>query len=170
MVSSFGSLHSSVLANSRIPFAMARDGLFFRGLAKLSPRSKVPVRAILAQAAWGSVLALSGSYDALTDSVVFVAWAFYGLSIASLFIFRRIMPDATRPYRALGYPVVPMIFLLVTVALLVNTFVAAPRQALQGVAVFVAGPPFYLWGAAHAAPAPPHTGGPPPPPTLPPGG
>jgi APA family basic amino acid/polyamine antiporter len=153
-VSSFGSLHSSVLANSRIPFAMARDGLFFRGLAKLSPRSKVPVRAILAQAAWGSVLALSGSYDALTDSVVFVAWAFYGLSIASLFIFRRIMPDATRPYRALGYPVVPMIFLLVTVALLVNTFVAAPRQALQGVAVLFAGLPFYWWWSRQAAPAP----------------
>jgi basic amino acid/polyamine antiporter, APA family len=154
MVSSFGSLHSSVLANSRIPFAMARDGLFFRGLAKLSPRTKVPVRAILAQAAWGSVLALSGSYDALTDSVVFVAWAFYGLSIASLFIFRQIMPDATRPYRALGYPVVPMIFLLVTVALLVNTFVAAPRQALQGVAVLFAGLPFYWWWSRQAAPVP----------------
>ncbi|MDB6082661.1 MAG: steT 1, partial [Gammaproteobacteria bacterium] len=145
MVSSFGSLHASVLANSRIPFAMARDGLFFRGLAKLSPRSKVPVRAILAQAAWGSVLALSGSYDALTDSVVFVSWVFYGLSIASLFIFRRTMPDVPRPYRALGYPAVPCIFLLVTLALLVNTFIAAPRQALQGVVVLLAGLPFYWW-------------------------
>jgi APA family basic amino acid/polyamine antiporter len=145
MVSSFGSLHASVLANSRIPFAMARDGLFFRGLAKLSPRSRVPVRAILAQAAWGSVLALSGSYDTLTDSVVFVSWAFYGLSIASLFIFRRTLPDLPRPYRALGYPVIPMIFLLVTVALLLNTFVAAPRQALEGVAVLIAGLPFYWW-------------------------
>ena len=145
MVSSFGSLHSSVLANSRIPFAMARDGLFFRALARLSPHSKVPVRAIVAQAAWGSVLALSGSYDALTDSVVFVAWAFYGLSIASLFVFRRTLPDAPRPYRALGYPVVPLLFLLVTLALLVNTFVAAPRQALEGVAVLVAGLPFYWW-------------------------
>src|SRR5258708_20976197 len=157
MVSSFGSLHSSVLANSRIPFAMARDGLFFRGLAKLSPRSKVPVRAILAQAAWGSVLALSGSYDALTDSVVFVAWAFYGLSIASLFIFRRIIPDATRPYRALGYPVVPMIFLLVTVALLVNTFVAAPRQALQGVAGFGSGAAFPWLAAQKLSSSPHHT-------------
>jgi len=145
MVSSFGSLHASVLANSRIPFAMARDGLFFRALAELSPRTKVPVRAIIAQAAWGSVLAVSGSYDALTDSVIFVAWAFYGLSIASLFIFRRTMPDAPRPYRALGYPVVPLIFLAVTAALLVNTFVAAPRQALQGVAVLLAGLPFYWW-------------------------
>ncbi len=153
MVSSFGSLHASVLANSRIPFAMARDGLFFRGLAKLSPRSKVPVRAILAQTAWGSVLAVSGTYDTLTDSVVFVSWVFYGLSIASLFIFRRTMPQAARPYRALGYPVVPSMFLIVTVALLLNTFVAAPRQALQGVAVLLAGLPFYWWWSRHPAPS-----------------
>jgi APA family basic amino acid/polyamine antiporter len=147
MVSSFGSLHSSVLANSRIPFAMARDGLFFEGLAKLSRRSNVPVRAILAQAVWGSVLAVSGSYDALTDSVVFVSWAFYGLSMASLFVFRRRLPAAPRPYRALGYPVVPLIFLVVTAALLVNTFIAAPRQAFQGVAVLLGGLPFYWWWA-----------------------
>ena len=145
MVSSFGSLHASVLANSRIPFAMARDGLFFKSLAKLSPRSRVPVRAIVAQAAWGSVLALSGSYDALTDSVIFVSWVFYGLSIASLFVFRRTMPDAPRPYRALGYPVIPLVFLVVTVALLVDTFVAEPRQAFEGVAVLLAGLPFYWW-------------------------
>ena len=151
MVSSFGSLHASVLANSRIPFAMARDGLFFRGLAKLSPRSSVPVRAIVAQAAWASVLALSGSYDALTDSVIFVSWAFYGLSIASLFVFRRTMPDAVRPYRALGYPVVPLIFLLVTLALLVNTFIAAPKQALEGVTVLLVGLPFYAWWSRPAA-------------------
>ena len=100
------------------------------------------------------MLALSGSYDALTDSVVFVAWAFYGLSISSLFIFRRTMPDAPRPYRALGYPVVPMLFLLVTIALLVNTFVAVPRQALQGVAVLLAGLPFYWWWSRQAARTP----------------
>ena len=145
MISSFGSLHASVLANSRIPFAMARDGLFFRGLARLSPRSNVPVRAIVAQAAWGSVLALSGSYDTLTDSVVFASWLFYGLSTGSLFIFRKTRPDAPRPYRALGYPVVPVIFLVVTAALLINTFVAAPRQALQGVAVLLAGLPLYWY-------------------------
>ena len=145
MVSSFGSLHSSVLAGSRIPFAMARDGLFFRGLASLSPRTHVPVRAILAQTSWASILALTGSYDALTDSVIFVSWAFYGLSIGSLFIFRRTLPNEPRPYRALGYPVVPLIFLLVTFALLVNTFTAAPRQALEGIAVLLAGLPFYWW-------------------------
>jgi APA family basic amino acid/polyamine antiporter len=147
MVSSFGSLHSSVLANSRVPYAMARDGLFFRALGHLSPRSNVPVRAILAQAAWGSVLAMSGSYDALTDSVVFASWLFYGLSTGSLFIFRKTMPNAERPYRALGYPVVPVIFLLVTAALLVNTFVAAPNEALKGVAVLLAGLPLYWYWA-----------------------
>src|ERR1700722_9143292 len=143
MISSYGALHASVLANSRIPFAMARDGLFFRGLVRLSPRSNVPARAIVAQAAWASVLALSGSYDTLTDCVIFASWLFYGLVTASLFVFRRTMPDAPRPYRALGYPVIPLIFLAVTAALLINTFVAAPREALQGVALLAAGLPFY---------------------------
>ncbi len=148
MISSYGALHASVLANSRIPFAMARDGLFFRSLVRLSPRSNVPARAILAQAAWASVLALSGSYDALTDSVIFASWLFYGLVTASLFVFRKKMPDAPRPYRAFGYPVIPMIFLLVTAALLINTFVAAPREALRGAALLAAGLPFY-WYWSH---------------------
>ena len=149
MISSFGALHASVLANSRIPFAMARDGLFFKSLVRLSPRTNVPVRAILAQAAWASVLALSGSYDALTDSVIFSSWLFYGLMTAALFVFRKKMPDTPRPYRAFGYPVVPMIFLLVTAALLINTFVAAPREALRGVAVLAAGLPFYWYWSRH---------------------
>ena len=145
MISSFGSLHASVLANSRIPFAMAREGLFFRGLARLSPRSNVPVRALIAQGAWASVLAVSGTYDTLTDSVIFASWLFYGLTTAALFVFRRTMPDAPRPYRALGYPVVPFVFLLVTAALIVNTFIATPRQALQGVAMLLIGLPFYWY-------------------------
>ena len=145
MVSSFGSLHASVLANSRIPFAMARDGLFFRGLAHLSARSSVPVRAIVAQALWGSVLALSGSYDTLTDAVIFASWLFYGLATASVFVFRRTLPDTPRPYRAWGYPIVPVIFVLVTIALLINTFVAAPYAALRGVVVLLAGLPFYWY-------------------------
>jgi APA family basic amino acid/polyamine antiporter len=145
MVSSFGALHASVLANSRIPFAMARDGLFFRSLVRLSPRSNVPARAILAQSAWASVLALSGSYDALTDSVIFASWLFYGLVTASLFVFRKTMPDAARPYRAFGYPMIPGVFVAVTAALLLNAFVAAPREALQGVALLAAGLPFYWY-------------------------
>ncbi len=150
MISSFGSLHASVLSNSRIPFAMAREGLFFKGLAKLSPRSNVPVRALVAQGAWASLLAISGTYDALTDSVVFASWLFYGLTAGALFVFRRTMPDAPRAYRASGYPLVPLVFLIATAALLVNTFVATPRQALQGVAMLVIGLPFYWYWSRRA--------------------
>ncbi|GAC1476838.1 MAG: amino acid permease [Steroidobacteraceae bacterium] len=145
MLSSFGALHSSALANSRIPYAMARDGLFFRSLDRLSPRSNVPARAILAQAAWASVLALTGSYDTLTDSVIFASWLFYGLVTAALFVFRTRMPDVPRPYRAIGYPVIPLLFLCATAALLINTFVAAPAQALRGVVLLAAGLPFYWY-------------------------
>lgn len=152
MISSFGSLHASVLSNSRIPFAMAREGLFFRGLAHLAPRSNVPVRALIAQGAWSSLLALSGTYDTLTDSVIFASWLFYGLAAATLFVFRRTMAQAPRAYRAPGYPWIPLAFLLATGALLVNTFVATPRQALQGVAMLLAGLPFY-WYWSRRAPA-----------------
>lgn len=152
MVSSFGSLHSSVLSNSRIPFAMAREGLFFKGLARLSPRSNVPVRALLAQGVWASLLAVSGTYDTLTDSVIFASWLFYGLAAGALFVFRRSLRDARRAYRTPGYPVIPIVFLLATGVLLINTFVATPRQALQGVATLVLGLPFYWYFTRRRSP------------------
>jgi basic amino acid/polyamine antiporter, APA family len=145
MLSAFGSLQASVLSGARIPFAMARGGLFFRSLGQVSAHTHVPARAVLASAAWSSVLAVSGSYDTLTDAAVFAVWLFYGLTASSLFVFRRTLPDAPRPYRAFGYPLVPALFILVTLALLANTFVATPRLALIGVAVMLAGLPFYLY-------------------------
>jgi basic amino acid/polyamine antiporter, APA family len=145
MVSSVGSLHASVLANSRIPYAMAREGLFFKALAKVSPRTHVPVRAIVAQAAWASVLAIWGNYDALTDSVVFASWLFYGLAAGSVFVFRRTLPNAERPYRALGYPVLPVLFLIVTTWLLINSFIADTDRALLGAFYIALGLPFYWW-------------------------
>jgi APA family basic amino acid/polyamine antiporter len=152
IVSSFGALHANVLANSRIPFAMARDGMFFATLSQLSPRSNVPVRAILAQSAWCSLLLLAGSYDSLTDSVIFASWLFYGLSVSTVFVYRRTLPDVYRPYRALGYPVVPMIFLVLATALLINALVAAPLQAVRGIGLLLAGLPLY-WYWSRRAPA-----------------
>jgi APA family basic amino acid/polyamine antiporter len=149
VVSSFGSLHSSVLSNSRIPFAMAREGLFFKALARLSARSNVPVRALLAQATWASMLAISGTYDTLTDSVIFASWLFYGLVAGALFVFRRTLPDAPRAFRTPGYPLIPIVFMLATLALIINTFIATPRQALYAAATLVLGLPFYWYWARH---------------------
>jgi len=145
MISSLGSLHASVLANSRIPYAMAKEGLFFKALARVSSRTHVPINAIIAQAAWATILALSGSYDRLTDSVIFASWMFYGLSTGSLFIFRLTLPNEPRPYKAFGYPYVPAVFVLVTSALIVNTFYSSLQLALTGVGVMVLGLPFYWY-------------------------
>jgi APA family basic amino acid/polyamine antiporter len=118
MTSSFGALQASVLATSRVPYAMARDGLFFQALAKLSPRTHVPVRSLVVLGIWSGVLALSGSYDQLTDAAVFSLTLFYAFVAGSVFIFRRRQPDTPRPYRTWGYPVVPIIYLVVTAWLL----------------------------------------------------
>lgn len=143
MVSSFGSLHTSVLAGARFPYAMARDGLFFRRLSAVSPRTHVPVLALVAQGVWASLLALSGSYDQLSDYAIFALWTFYGLAAASLFVLRRRRPDAERPYRTWGYPVVPAVFVLVTIWLLINTIATAPVQSLIGVGLMLLGLPVY---------------------------
>ncbi|MBI3664668.1 MAG: amino acid permease [Acidobacteria bacterium] len=150
LASSFGALHSSVLANSRVPYAMAQDGLFFRKLAAVSPHSHVPVNAILAQSVWASALALSGTYDTLTDCVMFASWLLYGLTTASVFVFRRRLPDAERPYRTWGYPVVPVLFLVVTGWLLANTLRATPFQAIAGLALISLGLPLYWYWSRHA--------------------
>ncbi len=143
--SSFGALHASVMANSRVPFAMARDGVFFPALAKVSPRTHVPVRALVAQASWASVLALSGSYDSLTDAVIFASWILYGMTTASVFLFRRRLPDVERPYRTWGYPVVPILFLIVTGWLLINTLWTNPTQNILGLAAIAAGLPIFWY-------------------------
>src|SRR6202044_3819688 len=97
---------------SRIPYAMAREGLFFKGLARLSARSSVPVRALLAQGTWATLLAISGTYDTLTDSVIFSSWLFYGLVAGALFVFRRPLRDSRPGDRGPGYPFAPAVFLL----------------------------------------------------------
>lgn len=120
MTSSFGALHASILATSRVPYAMARDRLFFKGLAKVSPHTHVPIRSLIVLGIWSSVLALSGSYDQLTDAAIFALTLFYAFVAGSVFIFRRRLPDTHRPYRTWGYPVVPIIYLVVTAWLLLR--------------------------------------------------
>jgi len=151
MMSSFGSLHTSVLATARIAYAMARDRLFFPWLGRISSRTRVPVAALVAQGVWACVLALSGSFDTLTDYAVFAFAIFYGLSAASVFVLRRTRPAATRPYRTWGYPVVPAVFLLGIVWLVVNTAVTAPVQSAIGIGLMLLGLPVYGYFARRAA-------------------
>jgi APA family basic amino acid/polyamine antiporter len=148
-MSIFGSLHVTCLVCARIPYAMARDGLFFKGLARVSPGTRVPVRAIVAQSAWAVVLVLSGSYDVLTDYAIFAVLIFVALATASVFVFRRRNPNAERSYRTWGYPVVPVLFLLVSGWILINTLRTTPGRALAGVGLMALGLPFYwYWSRA----------------------
>ncbi len=149
MASSIGTLHTSILTGARVPYAMARDGLFFQNLARLNPKTRVPIGALVVQGVWACLLALSGSFDTLTDYVIFGSWIFYGLVTASIFLFRRRMPSAARPYRAWGYPVVPVLFLLVTGFLLINTLIATPMQALVGIFLIALGLPVYYFFFRH---------------------
>ncbi len=141
----FGSLQISSLLCGRIPYAMARDRLFFRALDRVSPRSRVPIRALVAQAAWSIVLVLSGSYDTLTDYAIFSILIFVGLATASIFVFRRRASAGEDTYRMWGYPVVPILFMLVSVWLIGNTLSATPERALAGLGLMACGLPFYWY-------------------------
>ncbi len=145
VVSTFGFLNLSLLAAPRVYYAMAADGLFFRGLARLSPRFHVPTAAILLQGAIAALLALSSSYDRLLGYAVFADWVFFALSGLALIVFRRKLPDAPRPYPTPGYPWVPLLFTLAACGIVLNTFFADTHNALAGTAIFAAGVPVYFF-------------------------
>jgi APA family basic amino acid/polyamine antiporter len=142
-ISAIGALNGSILSNARVPFAMAKDGLFFPAMARLSTTTRVPIFALTLQAVWSSVLAFSGTYDQLTDCLLFASWIFYGLVTSSVFLLRRKMPAAERPYKTFGYPVVPLVFVLVAAWLIFNTMFTKPIESMVGVVLIVAGFPLY---------------------------
>jgi APA family basic amino acid/polyamine antiporter len=145
LLSSWGSLQTSILGTARIPYAMARDGVFFQSLARVSKGTRVPVIALVVQAVWAGVLALSGTFDQLTDLAIFAFWLFYGMVTAAVFVFRKREPNAPRPYKTWGYPVVPALFVLVTIYLIIFTIKNAPLQSLIGLAIIAAGLPVYWY-------------------------
>lgn len=144
-MSIFGSLHVVALVSARIPYAMARDGLFFRPLARLSPHTRVPITALLAQGLWAIVLVLSGSYDTLTDYAIFAVLIFVALATASVFIGRPASAGIQHTYRTWGYPLTPVLFLLVAGWIVVNTLIATPGRALAGIGLMALGLPFYWY-------------------------
>lgn len=145
MLSSIGTLHTSILTGARVPYAMAKDGLMFEPMGRISEGTRVPVIALIVQGIWACILALSGSFDTLTDYVIFGSWIFYALVTSSVFVFRKKMPNAERPYKAFGYPVIPILFLFVAGWLLINTLWTNPVQAFAGLFLILLGLPVYYY-------------------------
>jgi APA family basic amino acid/polyamine antiporter len=144
MLSSLGTLHTSLLSSARIPYRMAREGLLFPIFGRVS-LSAVPVTSVIMVGAISFVLALIGSFDTLTDYAVFAMWIFYALITSSIFIYRRKFPHLERPYRAWGYPVVPIVFLLVAAWLLYRTIIDSPKQSVTGLVLIGLGLPVYWY-------------------------
>ncbi len=145
VISAFGALNGSILSNARVPFAMAKDGMFFPSMAKLSTGTRVPVVSLIVQALWACVLALSGTFDQLTDCLLFASWIFYGLVTSSVFVLRRKMPDAPRPYKTFGYPIIPIVFVLVACWLIINTLFTKPVESIVGIVLILLGLPIYFY-------------------------
>ena len=143
LVSSIGALNGTILARARVPYAAARDGLFFASFAKLSPRSRVPVTSIVIVNIWAALLAMSGSFDQLTNMAV-LSYAVFWIPVAlSVIVLRRRMPDAPRPYRVWGYPYVPLTFALVMAWIVVNALTTSPAESIATLLLILLGLPLY---------------------------
>jgi len=145
IISLAAGINAFTFAGPRVYFAMARDGAFFRSMAQVHPRFKTPAISIAAQAAFAILLVLTGSLDALANYVGFAITLFLGLAVAAVFVLRRREPDAPRPFRAIGYPVTPAIFVLAAALIVANAFYADLRRTLIGAAIILAGVPLYLF-------------------------
>ncbi len=156
LVSTFGCINGLVLAGARVQYSMARDRLFFRGAADLSPRTAVPVKALVIQAVWTCLLTLTGTYSQLLDYVIFANLLFYALTALSLFVLRSKRPDLPRPYRAIGYPILPALYMISTAVLaVILLFGSSTRvQAFSGLFLVLVGIPVYLLWRKVEGPAP----------------
>jgi APA family basic amino acid/polyamine antiporter len=148
MMSSVGALTGIVLTGPRVYYSMAQDGLAPRWMAHVHPSFRTPSRAIAAQAIWASVLAATGAYRQIFTRVVYTEWLFFALMAAGLFVLRK-RPDYRPEYRTWGYPIVPIVFIVVSLAIVINQFVSAPADASIGLGFVALGVPVYHWRNAH---------------------
>jgi basic amino acid/polyamine antiporter, APA family len=144
VISALGSMNSSVLSGARVPYAMARDRIFFKVADGIHPKYRTPGRALIFQGVLASVMALTGTFEELTNLFIFAGWIFYGLAVVALFRLRSTEPNMPRPYRCWGYPWVPALFVLGALALTVNLWLDRPGRSTAGLLLILAGIPFYL--------------------------
>lgn len=154
LVAMFSAANGLTLTNSRVYYAMAADGVFFRQLALVHPRYGTPAFSVIVSSAWSVVLAATGSFEQLFTYVIFASWIFYILAGASVFVLRRRRPDAPRPFRVPGYPWTPLGFVLAAGAIVVNTIAARPGRSLLGLGILLLGLPAYYWWRRGAGAAP----------------
>lgn len=145
MISTFGTVNATTMTTARVYFAMAKDKLFFRGISRVHPKYRTPHVSLVVQCVWASLLTLTGTYDQLFTYVIFASWLFYALGTFGIFVLRRKRPDAHRPYRTVGYPYVPLAFVIVAVWFVFNTIVTDPRDSLIGLGLVTLGVPAYLY-------------------------
>ena len=149
LISTFGCANGMSLAGARVYYAMSQDGLFFKSVGKLHPRYKTPAAGLLVQAAWTTVLCVSGSYSQLLDYIIFAVLVFYILTIAGLFVLRVKRPDAPRPYKSLGYPILPAAYILLASWICVVLLLYKPQYTWPGLALVLLGIPVYIfWSKA----------------------
>jgi APA family basic amino acid/polyamine antiporter len=152
LISTFGCVNGLLMAGARVYYAMSQDGLFFKSVGKLSEGSKTPVNSLWVQWAWACLLCLSGSYGQLLDYVIFAVLVFYILTITGLFVLRRTRPDAVRPYKALGYPVLPGLYIVMALWICVVLLRYKPQYTWPGLMLVLLGIPVYLvWTRMSAA-------------------
>jgi basic amino acid/polyamine antiporter, APA family len=154
-LSALSAMHGSILTGARVPFALARDELAPKALSALSAKA-VPVNAVIVQGVCASLLALSGTFEQLTNSVVFASWTFYALNAGSVMLLRKRYPDRARPYRVPFFPVIPAMFVLLSGLLLINTIFSSFRDSALGLILMVLSAPVYLlttWWRGKAPPA-----------------
>lgn len=145
MVSTFGCNNGLILAGARVYYAMAKDGLFFQRAGELNDRG-VPAVALVTQGIWASLLCLSGTYGELLDYVIFAVLIFYILTVVGIFILRKRRPDAERPYRAFGYPVIPGLYVVAATAICIDLLIFKPQYTWPGLIIVLAGfPVYFLW-------------------------
>jgi APA family basic amino acid/polyamine antiporter len=143
MISIFAALNGSILSGSRVPYAMARDRRFFAPVANVHPRYRTPGASILALSLWAALLVLSGRYEQLYTYVIFASWILYGMTTAAVIVLRHKRPEMPRPYKTLGYPLLPVLFVLVAILLVLSTLFDSPRESLLGLCFIFLGLPFY---------------------------
>lgn len=144
LVTTLGCCNATVFSSCRPYYAMAKEGLFFKKVAKLNNK-QAPANSLLYQCVWACLLVLSGTFDQLTDMVIFAVFIYFGATTVGVFILRKKMPDAPRPYKVWGYPVMPALVILFCACLVFNTVYTRPREAAIGVVLMLTGVPMYWW-------------------------